>query len=236
MKILEKKSIDKERALEKKRAIEEGARLAEKVDKLRELSASEESKLKSFRESSLIEVRNDIDTTLRQKINLETEIEKLQEERKRLTKPLTEEWEKLNEDIAIFEAQKDELVSKQKELREIERLTANEIVQIRSEKAQLEEQKKLVSNLVREAQITSSDAHEIMLDAQEKERETNYRIGKKERAMTKREEQVALHERDVRNSFDILKQKEIELNNRDRAITDKYETLQRTITRLHEQR
>lgn len=89
MKLLDKPSISNLKALERKREIDEGAKLAKKIDTLRELSASEQTNLSRFRDETLKKVREEIDSAMGERDALAREVVSLKEERDNLKSLLT---------------------------------------------------------------------------------------------------------------------------------------------------
>lgn len=86
MKLLEKSVINNLKALERKREIDEGKKLAERVDKLRELSSKEQANLSEFRDHTLKAIRQEIDDALFEKEKVLRETEELINEGERLRK------------------------------------------------------------------------------------------------------------------------------------------------------
>lgn len=84
MKLLEKSVINNLKTIEQKREIDEGKKLALKVDKLRELSAQEQSRLTLFRDESLKKIRQEIDDAIIERNSVLRETEELREESRKL--------------------------------------------------------------------------------------------------------------------------------------------------------
>jgi chromosome segregation ATPase len=78
MKLLDKTTIVTLKGIERRKEVEEGAKLAKKVDLLRQTVASEETKLAKFRVESLAKLKEDIDGLISQKKQIQAEITTLE--------------------------------------------------------------------------------------------------------------------------------------------------------------
>lgn len=79
-KLLKKEDIQQDYALERKLQIDEGMKLATKIDTLRKTLATEEERLRIFRESTLKAIQAEIDPLILKKQQLEQEVRALQEQ------------------------------------------------------------------------------------------------------------------------------------------------------------
>lgn len=93
MKLLSKQEVTIEKSQQLKRDIDEGAKLAKKIDLLRETASSEETRLNKFREESLHRVKLEIQFLLIEKNNLEKEVASLREEKQALTERLKKTYQ-----------------------------------------------------------------------------------------------------------------------------------------------
>ncbi len=84
MKLLDKQSITTLKNIDRKREVEEGAKLAKKIDILRETASKEEANLSKFRDQSLRLIKEEIDKLIDEKLTLRQQIEKLKEEKQLL--------------------------------------------------------------------------------------------------------------------------------------------------------
>lgn len=83
MKLLDKKIIQQSRTSERKMEIDEGAKLARKIDTLRETASSEEARLAKFRDRNLDILRTQIQALVDEKNKLIEEVDSLKKERER---------------------------------------------------------------------------------------------------------------------------------------------------------
>lgn len=92
MKLLEKRQIDKSKAIERKIEVDSGINLAKKIDTLRETSLKEEKQLYEWRASSIKKVQYEIDQFIEERDNLEKQNNEARTLRNNLLKPLDNEW------------------------------------------------------------------------------------------------------------------------------------------------
>jgi hypothetical protein len=92
MKLLLKRQIDSSKQAEREREIEEGLALAKRVDKLREVNATEEKRLKDYRDAAIQYVQGEINKLILEQELLIRDIKAKVEYRAELIKPLDNEW------------------------------------------------------------------------------------------------------------------------------------------------
>lgn len=232
MKLLDKKSISQEKAKERKLEVEEGAKLARKVDALRETAAKEELNLAKFRIEYMKTIQAEMSELLGQRDALRSTVDALEERRKELLKPIDAEKKALSErktelesldigvrqSLAFLASTEDRLHDKEKSLELLERRMNIVFEGIQDDKSVSEKER--------------NEVHESLIRAKEKEHEMELKTDKKIQELLEREASIASKERENENRKHSLDARTTELNNRERLINDKYETLQRTIKRL----
>lgn len=92
MKLLPKSDVLAARVDEQRRKADEGARIAKRVDAVRETLLTEESKLEEFRRRKVAEIDADITSRRSERDGLKSEVARLAKERKALLEPLNREW------------------------------------------------------------------------------------------------------------------------------------------------
>lgn len=85
MKLLPRQEIAALKSIERKKEIDEGAKLAQKIDVLRETAAKEESTLATFREKTLGLIREDIMQLSQERNVLRIEVDLLRKEKQELS-------------------------------------------------------------------------------------------------------------------------------------------------------
>lgn len=231
MKLLSKQEVDTQKAKERKLEIDEGAKLAKRIDSLRELHSKEEKNLISFRDTNLANIRKEIDEEIKKRGSLRSQVSQAEERLEYLRKPLDREWEKVRNERLNLEDEKALIVGEWGKIKE----KSNENVRISlenlTEKSRLEDERKKVLEIVKEtlenrekSEKTLSESRKILSISEETAR-------KKSQELNVRETEVAIRERDVDNFEINLKNREIELNILEKQLEDKRATLQRALQR-----
>lgn len=91
--LLPKQEVERRRRDEERQRMDEGLRVAERVDTLRETLASEEAAFERYRVESLKEIQEEIGTARSKRDELLSEVVRLRIEQKALSEPLEALWE-----------------------------------------------------------------------------------------------------------------------------------------------
>jgi len=228
MRLFTRGEIQKQKTVERKLEIDEGAKLARKVDVLRETSASEEARLVKFKMASLYATQAQITAAVNEREAIQAEISALKEEKRRLEEPLTSEWEKLTvkqEEISFLQSQiAEKILLLNKRERGI-RAQEDKLAFIEAEISAIKDEnlKKFdhYSALIDQTNRSVSDAFEAKAKV---DRYVDDRI----KDILSRETLVATRERAVQMKQEQVIKDRQELAQRERFINDKYETLLRT--------
>lgn len=231
MKLLDKREIDRAKAAERKLDIDQGAKLAAKVDTLRELAAKEEGSLNTFvkqiREEALAQAaifiqRRDTaikealeatiqrDALLRPIHDRSNEFSKREQELRKGQDAMDKESEALKKRSALLDKKENEV--------RIAKETNDENEEILN-KMNIE-----ISKLVKESQIDRIAAAKALTDVEVKVRQALAEVDKVVRDLKQREATYKADRESLAN--DIMK-----LNARERAIIDREETLARELER-----
>lgn len=111
MKLLDKKTVNLEKAKEKKLEIDEGVKLAKKVATLREAASKEEISLKKFRDENLKNILKEVEEATLKRDSILAQAQDAEARRERALRPLTEEKEEIK-------AQKEELAQANQQIDE----------------------------------------------------------------------------------------------------------------------
>lgn len=232
MRLLSKNEVDVAKSSDKKREIDDAVRIASKIDSLRKTSAEEESRLSKFRAESLKKTQEEIDSLIKEKTNLEKDVESLKEERAKLLVPLDAEWEKVNARKSEIERIEQELghrrIDVESKERDIKRLQS----ELSLEEGRIHDRREEVNKMSDQAQLEKSEAEVILREAQARNELSIIQCEARLNEVTRRENDLSYRIIDLENREDFVKKREIEQNQRDRQINDKYQTLQRTINRV----
>lgn len=232
MKLLPKKQIINQANNDRAVQIKEGVELAKKIDALRQSLGSLEEQHKVFLATSKVELENELGPLQRVKEDLDGQIRKLEERRKELLKPLDDEWEKLDEEKKQFKSNLEKL---QDDIDQ-SRIKQEETEILHTEAKQLKEQNEEELKETKKIKQTTFTLKEKAQEYHDKKKAEYDSFKEDERERTKaldmREKELLAQANFNEHTKKTLETKEKKLNDKDRAIRFKYETLQRTITRL----
>ncbi len=111
MKLLSKNEFDKAKAAEQMASVQEGAKLAKRIDNLREVASEEEASLEKFRRETIGNIHVQITTEIQKRDNLTKEVSDLEDRKKSALVPLTEEWDKVRAYSRSLDADRESLDS-----------------------------------------------------------------------------------------------------------------------------
>jgi uncharacterized protein (DUF3084 family) len=231
MKLLDKKTIQVEKASERKKEIDEGVKLAKKIDKLREESSSEEGRLAKFREASLKKIRDDISKLSEEKSSLSLDIITLTAQRDKLKEPLDKEWNVVNNRAKDLETLNTQLFNK-------------EVLLNQKEKSLVEKEKelKLEEERVLDLQERANDNYDSSIkelakvkkqseDLEKRERETDEGLRERTRIVSLKETKLEAREIDFKNVQLAIQRREEVVRDKEVQLKDREELLERNIKR-----
>lgn len=232
LKLLEKRTVSAEMAQQRKQEIDKGVAIAKRVDALREAQSKEESNLESFRKGTIKKVASEIDEKIRESARLDSEIRLKKAKSAAILPSVEEQWEQIKEAKDLLEEEKTTSKRERVELQKAivlniqrERENEEEKQRIEVERKRSKEELEEASKVKEEAKINLSkalsEAKEIIDDSERRQK----KVSNQEKNIEERE-----------NANNIIAQTnkdwEVDLSNRERALKDKYKTLERTIKRL----
>lgn len=213
MKLLPKSEVEKARATDKKREIDEGMKLAQRIDNLRETAALEEGELEKFRKETIKTIHEDITTESQRLDELKKKVSDLETRRQEALKPIFEEQERLEQARKEHEETKLTLESKEKTVSEREN-AAGDI-------------ERRAADLLRKAELSWSRSDARVLESQELQNKAKLAIESAEISnqlalASRREVEVQLlHREEIvtmrENSATI---KETDLTSREKTLAD----------------
>lgn len=233
MRLLSKNEIVLKKGDERKLEIEEGAKLARKIDVLRETAAKEEANLAKFREANLRNIRIELDKLAQDKASLLEEVKSLKAQRHELLAPLDStlatEWERVNKEAAFCEKLIAELGVKLKQLEEDTEKNKKTLELLEIEEARVEEKSKQADKEVRIATRDKTVAEAKTEEAERRYLDLCRMIEEEQKRIDSQSKLLEIREQDCELKAKSLESKELALRNKEKFINDKYETLQRTI-------
>ena len=231
MKLLDKKEVLQAKNLSRQLEINEGAKLAKKVDALRETTALEEKKLAEFRSATLKIIKLEVDELNNTKKVLLDEVDRLKQERIELRKPLDKEWKILNEE-------KEDLYTKQssvdfiiKKLEGSQKIIAKEVADMLIEKERIADAK---LQIIKKAEETEEEKQRIskLLFQAEEVREVAMKFAKEKlKEISLKEAEITDNERDLNNKKLNFEERVVEFNRRMALLVDREQALEREIKR-----
>lgn len=232
MKLLQKSTVASEQARQKKSQIDEGVKLASRIDALRRTLADLEKQNETYILGMEEELKRRTEGLIETIKTLQKEVTELLLEKEEAQKPLDAKWaevhekeEKVNgvflqtqENAFIIDREKDKYLILGKKMKESQART-----RIRERE---------LSRVYAQAEENLEESAQVLKDAENKRQNQDESDQKRSKE---------LDEREMANNFDfianknqksILDEREYELNERERQINDKYETLLRTTNRI----
>lgn len=233
MKLLSKTDIQLTKAAERKREVDEGAKLARKVDALRELAAKEQTNLTVFREASIKQVKKEIQDAIEEKNVLLNEIELLKEQRKALQKPLDKEWERLEKEKVKLEVLKEDLSLRKIQIVGSERDLKTLKKEIEVQCKALDKERDQVKSLINQAESIKVEAHVIHKNTTARSEKLQLLQDEREQSVKEREAMVAVREREIVIHEEHLATEQEEINNEKIRLADQRATLERAFERIN---
>lgn len=232
MKLLDKREIDKSKALEMSRAVQEGAKLAKRVDALREAQAQEEVALAKFRKETLTKIHEEITYHATTRDALYNEVRTLEARKVEALKPIEAEKREAQEAVAHLEETKRHLEAKSRELEEKERG-----VEAQRKSSALELARALAERSRATEYLDNAEANEsatrFVLAESEAIRDSARRFkADMEQELRQRDEAVASKERGMELREDYIRREEQRLVKENRKLEDRKSALERSIKRL----
>lgn len=233
MKLLPKQEIQDLKAKQRKAEIDEGVKLAKKVDSLREMASKEQATIEKFQKESLNNLRSEIQKLIDLRDSIIEEIKGIKEEKIAVIVELDEREKEIDKRESglrllkkIIEDKEIELDFREKEqgdiIKEINEIKGKVIIQ-------MEESNEILSKS-REELIIASD---MSSKSKQKLIDVDKYFEAKSKELLEKETSLLSKEQDLKIIDSRLSKKEIELNDRDKSIQDRYQTLLKTEKRLN---
>ncbi len=233
MRLLPKNEIARQKSFERKSEVDEGAKLARRVDNLRETAANEEASLAKFRVETLKRVKIDVDSLLAKKTGLEVEVREAEKKLKELKKPLDAEWDRLGKRENELALGKKEVKGQLLAIKGREEKTSQHEKRLAVEERKLENERARIATDETKASALLDKAKESSIKADKRLVEIDVRVKAKTKELLSREAELAAKERalDLQRESQAARKKL--LDDQERFINDKYATLERTINRIN---
>lgn len=231
MKLLQKSEVAASKNYQHKLELDEGAKLATKVDKLREMASVEEANLSKFRMESLKNIKSELDSLVSEKNSLINEVNSLKEEREDLLKPINAEVDRLND--LKERLQRDEEAYQQNLL---SLGTIRETLHIRS--IELSNEELRVENIKTSAIESYSKAESMRIDidlhlkeVSELKNKLDIELKEREKVVILNEERIRFLDEDLKKRNEDLEKEKLFIINEKIRLKDREDTLEREIKR-----
>ena len=232
IKLLPKQEISRLQANERRQSIEEGVKLANRVDSLRETAAQEEASLASFRRSTLKAIKAEFDQATIERDAVLTQVENLRKE-------LASGHDNLNHRQAELEALEQSLIKEQDILQK--RMAALDTLMTETQKqsSKVKTYLQRVQNVWDVLTALSTDTDTLYQEAKVAAQEAQVRVEKVEQLaqavendLKVRDIEVASRERDVSIKEERLNDTAKQLREKELQLRDRELTLEREFKRL----
>jgi uncharacterized protein YoxC len=232
MRLLPKQEISVKQASKQKAEIDEGVKLARRVDSLREIAATEEASLASFRASTLKAIQEDIQKIETERNEVLNQVKTLREEIKEGTKVLDDRensLKQLENALKQYEIDVNERLNILKitseELKKQSKLSNNYYLQTVNAMQIIEEVRKETSALYSEASNYLEACHDTYMAVHSLEAQITSELKARDIAVASRERDVIIKQ----EHLDILSKS---LHTKELQLIDREQTLEREFNRL----
>lgn len=231
MELLKKSTVQLEVQDQRRRRIDEGVKIAQKVDTLRETLASLEAQHQKFLSGMEKELQERTQPLIQRIASLQIEIKNLEGERQRLMTPLTKEWSEVEKKQA--ELVKEEIVLEKRNVS----LTQKEEKQFASG-AELKDKLFKVKTRERELVKARNEADENLYLSEEKrdealkqKKDSDEYAKHVRQSLLETEAELSVKIREVEMRESAIETRKKEQDDREIWLRDRYQTLERTLNR-----
>lgn len=232
IKLLTKQEINEKKAQERRLEIEEGAKLARRVDNLRELAVQEEASLASFRAKTLKGIQDEINKLTEEKNLLIKDVNILRDEITEGTRVLKIKETELSERESEIDKRNISIDKRTLGLKILSKALSDESESLKRQIQSMNYGFTIFSEMRKETDNNLQESKDILLKIREQINFTADLFEDIEKELKSKNIEVALRERDIsikeeriKNTFDSLREKELQL-------LDREQTLEREFNRL----
>ncbi len=235
MKLLDKKEINKVKNLERRLEIDEGAKLAKRVDNLREISAKEQDNLLKFRRETIIKVKEDIDKFIYEKESLKNEISLLEIKKKELLEPLDKELEEINKKREEFIKFGQELNDEYVNFEQNKKLFEEIKISLYDEEVRISEERRITTKNLVDSESNKEHSQRLLSEAQEEQKRLLNTVDIIKRELEQRENNLSSIERDVKTEKQNIESEYKFIEEEKIRLADQRATLERALLRTKKQ-
>lgn len=233
MRLLPKSEINVRQAQQKRAEIDEGVKLANRVDNLREIAAREEESLSSFRNNTLKAIAAEIKKAEDERSSILKEVTDLREEIKEGTKQLVSRETALDDRQKALEKLESDLTGRVSALRTLASKLKDQSKQTKEYNDRLVYAHKIIDEIRKETEATYGQAREVLTQATTRQ-DTTFSLSEEvEQELRTRDIAIASKERDLTIREEHFERKKEALRIKELQLIDREQTLEREFTRLN---
>lgn len=231
MQLLKRSTVQTEVSNQRQKQIDEGLRIAQKVDALRQTLGELEQQQAKFLAGMEKELEERTQPLVKKIASLQKDIEDLEEKRKLLLEPIDSKWvavnakeSELEETQTLLEKKTSEIIFREERVTDLGIELKNRLFKVKTRERELDK-------TIRTASEELYIAQEKHIEAQKaKDASDQYSKESKQELFT-READVAVREREVKMLQNHTIDRERELDERETLIKDREDTLERELNR-----
>lgn len=232
MKLLEKKQIDVLKAQEFVAERAEGAKLAARVDTLREIQAQEEASLEKFRRETLSKLNAEIVSKVSERDAITYEVHLLEQARELAKKPLIAETTTLELSRSALRKETEDLKHRKVEVAASERRLQDQEIANNTEKTRITAERQRTTEILSESDNDRKTAATLLVEAETMKAASARFQETLKQEFIHRDMQLAARERDCTIREDSLTQREEEVRVKKIQVADREQTLITELARL----
>lgn len=232
IRLLSKQDIQQAKARERQQEITEGVKLAQRVDSLRELQAEEEQALKKFRDETLTEIHKEITEKITERDSLIYELSRLKKDREEAIKPLTKEWEKIDQVNRGLNEQGNLLTERELAVQKKEELAEEEIYHAKEANFRAKSREDNALRLNQDTEQKNLIASENFSQSIFIKEQSEKLAQEVEIDLRKRDTELAIQERDNSVTRKLLETERENLNKEWKLLNDRKALFERNLKRI----
>lgn len=219
MRLLEKREIDQKRADQERARNNEGAKLAKKVEKVRELAAETKIAYEAYRERALAAIQAELAPLYEQRDILVSDIREKKAEWKKLFDPLDIQFARyVKTERESIEAEQARQALENNRINKVSQEQEEERLILSNQAKQNERQRLDAAKASKEAEAALKRSTSVLVEAQGKASSIIASAQQQALASQKQAERSALQAQDVQNRSNALDMREKSLEDREMAV------------------
>ncbi len=233
MRLLPKKQVNAELATQRKELIDQGVKMAEKVDVVRETLSKEERALSDFRASSVANVTREIDALLEHKEELRRDISKAESKLTALREPLDAEWIRVQDQAEELASRESILVLYAEQVEERSALISQSLQKISQEEQRVQEKNRMINATLQSTTDNNIRSKKLLAEAQEIKVKAQKEVELRESILSQKEAAIENTQKVLERRWREADARDLEHVEKEKQLEDQRKTLERTLNRLN---